>query len=281
MANTLLHVLLLGAVAAVALAASRVELEPDWQVDLVPAGWTNVDEPAHADAVRVTIVLKEENVPELLTLVDKTSDPHSPTYGQHLSIEELQKLVYVHPSHRAAVRTWLLNENASIINDDPLVGFIVAEFMLADLERAFAVKMVPFVHTSGQRFLRSSSKYTVPATIADAIDLVDGFTRFPNRNSKILPTAQKQHGNFNITPAVIKEMYHVTEPPRTGKNLQSIVSFLKQYYVPEDLAQFQKQNGLKDQPVAKTIGENDASAPGVEAQVTTESFLSADQSLQF
>jgi tripeptidyl-peptidase-1 len=135
------------AVMACAVAGSRVELEPDWQVDSIADGWTKSSAAAVASGpIRVTLALKEDNVPALLALLDKTSDPLSASYGKHLSLEELRSLVYVRPSRRAAVRKWLLGENARIIADDQHVGFIVAELEVKDAERAFGVKLIPFAH---------------------------------------------------------------------------------------------------------------------------------------
>ena len=51
---------------------------------------------------------------------------------------------------------------------------------------------------------------------------------------------------------------------------QAVVSFLKQYWSPHDLALFQRANGLPDHPVDRLIGPNDASMPGVEASLDVQ-----------
>ena len=49
-----------------------------------------------------------------------------------------------------------------------------------------------------------------------------------------------------------------------------MASFLKQYYSPADLAQFQTQNALPSAPVGQLWGHNNASLPGIEASLDVQ-----------
>jgi len=73
--------------------------------------------------------------------------------------------------------------------------------------------------------------------------------------------------------------YNITVPPTNNKNLQAVVSFLGQYYNPSDLASFQKFFQLPPNKIAKTLGPNDPSKPGVEASLDVDYFTGISKTI--
>jgi tripeptidyl-peptidase-1 len=57
---------------------------------------------------------------------------------------------------------------------------------------------------------------------------------------------------------------------RAGIVRKAVVSFLGQYYSPQDLQQFQKQYGTPVLPIERTFGPNDPANPGVEASLDVQ-----------
>eukprot|EP01137_Pigoraptor_chileana_P003810 Opistho-2@44547 len=78
----------------------------------------------------------------------------------------------------------------------------------------------------------------------------------------------------NVTPALIRKKYGINVEVRPDtKNIQAIASFLDQYYTPSDLSTFLKANNMSDTPVARVIGPNDPSNPGVEASLDIDFIM--------
>lgn len=71
-------------------------------------------------------------------------------------------------------------------------------------------------------------------------------------------------------PKSIRDLYNISVQPPNPKNLQAVVSFLGQFYSPDDLAQFQTQFSLPTLPIEKTLGDNDPSNPGTEASLDVQ-----------
>lgn len=62
---------------------------------------------------------------------------------------------------------------------------------------------------------------------------------------------------FSLTPATLRNLYSLpsfTNIPRTN-NSQGVAAFNNESFLPSDLAQFQKMNGLPSHPVASTHGD--------------------------
>jgi subtilase family serine protease len=51
------------------------------------------------------------------------------------------------------------------------------------------------------------------------------------------------------------------------------ISFIRQYFSPKDLAQFQKQFKLPERPIDKVVGKNVEAFPGAEASLDVEASV--------
>jgi tripeptidyl-peptidase-1 len=72
-----------------------------------PHGWTRLGRAPGMHVLQLRIALPQPRVPELEWHLAEISDPSHPRYGEHLSKEEVEKLVAPHPSSVDAVRAWL------------------------------------------------------------------------------------------------------------------------------------------------------------------------------
>jgi len=122
--------------------------------------------------------------------------------------------------------------------------------------------------------MRCLADYSVPAYIAPFVDLVAGVIRFPNYGNGPLKATLETFGGADAgvptTPTMIRKLYNIDIPKAPASNLQAVVSFLGQYYSPDDLQRFQKLFGTPVQPIAQTHGPNNATQPGVEASLDVQ-----------
>jgi len=273
--------------------ASGVHLEPATpESDVsVPNGWRVARAATSSRLLNLTVALHQDGTQTLQDTLLDISDPTSDHYGEWLSPADVQEMVYVPASRHRAVVGWLESNRGVVFPAISSQSYLTVQFSVADAERAFEVKLAEFEHIgTGSSVLRcapGSAAYSVPPALASSIDLIDGLTgRLPLfsrrlREKQLLTNSDDSSSTggaprlFNVTPAWIKKRYGVVDSdiPRTGTNLQSVASFLGQYYVPSDLEQFQTQNSLASAPVKKTIGPNNASKPGIEAQLDVQFLL--------
>lgn len=229
--------------------------------------------------VKVIIGLKQTNRDWLETTLHEVSDPSSSKYGQYMSLEEITKMVHGHPDSVAE-----LNQVFGYHGIQPDYtlgrGFAVVQLPVGVAERIFAAKFYKFQHkvVKGATLLRSLS-YSLPVSLVPHVSFVSGIAgNFPkllknrppgSRNSS--PRGSVSNDTGDITPSVIEKSYNISGYISTnGSNSQAVASFLGQYFSPEDLKDFQKENEIPPNPVSKVIGTNDQSNQGIEANLDVQ-----------
>ncbi|KFO10110.1 Tripeptidyl-peptidase 1, partial [Balearica regulorum gibbericeps] len=70
-------------------------------------GWTHTGRVNPGHEVQLTFALRQRGTGRLARLVDAVSDPHSPRYGQYLSLEQVRDLVQPSPATLVSVLKWL------------------------------------------------------------------------------------------------------------------------------------------------------------------------------
>eukprot|EP00936_MAST-01D_sp_MAST-1D-sp1_P002321 g2321.t1 len=255
--------------------------------------------PNPKDEIVVTVALKQEGIPAMLQALTAASDPTNPHYGQHWSVAQMNERVFAPALAHRRVVAWLTDSGAAVLSTSPNRALIDARFQIATAERAFGLRLRRFVHRhTGATCIRAARvpgqrpAYTLPRAVAALVDVVDGLTDLPpgaarewaqlgepggvlHSEAAAAATGSSSSGKFKVTPASLKARYGVDDGavPRSAANLQAVVSFLGQYFSPEDLAAFQDQNGLQRAPVSRVVGPQNGSNPGVEAELDVQ-FLS-------
>eukprot|EP00937_MAST-01D_sp_MAST-1D-sp2_P003047 g3047.t1 len=222
----------------------------------------------------------------MLRALDAVSDPASPSYGQHWTAAQMRARVFAPADAHRRVVEWLEASGADVRGSAPNRALIDATLAVADAERAFGVRLGGFVHArTGAHAIRTvravgaagaaGAAYSLPSAVASLIDVVDGLARFPPVGAGSEPPAAAAAAPkpaFKVTPASLKARYGVrdAEVPRSPANTQAVASFLGQFFSPADLAQFQRDNGLEPAPVARVVGPQNGSKPGIEAELDVQ-----------
>lgn len=115
---------------------------------------------------------------------------------------------------------------------------------------------------SGATSIAAVDPLSLPVDTAQHVAFVGGLDRIDPPRRFTAEGYQARDGVVNasdpayvITPAVIRDLYSLpAETVPSAGALQGIAAFSNESFLPSDLATFQIANGLKPQPVTKTIG---------------------------
>eukprot|EP01100_Stratorugosa_tubuloviscum_P011258 TRINITY_DN4_c0_g1_i3.p1 TRINITY_DN4_c0_g1~~TRINITY_DN4_c0_g1_i3.p1 ORF type:complete len:587 (-),score=294.74 TRINITY_DN4_c0_g1_i3:128-1846(-) len=270
----------------------RLEFEKDAPI---PIGWTISNRnPNPNTLITLTLALKQSNKEKLEEIFWQVSDPNSEFYGKFLSHSEAMNLIRPSIETRTIVKQWLINNHISIDNNaqnyKETIGndFIIIKLKLIEAENLLACKFNEYTHiTTGNKLLRTIG-YSVPISIAEALDFIGGTIRFPRFKKATIIQQQLNNNNNNndddqivgskaikVEPSIIKSRYNISaqDVGKATNNNQAVHQFLEQYYSPSDLSKFFKEFNLPDNAVDVLIGPNDASKPGAEASLDIEYIM--------
>lgn len=249
--------------AAAAVSARVLDSVPD-----VPKGWTKASAALPTDKLALKIGLKQQHAAALEQAVLAVSSPGHPSYGKHLTREELRS--YVAPAEQsvADVTAWLAKYGISPAVDNDWMT------ISTDVKTANAMLDAEFgwyeYEKGGGLKLRTLS-YGVPDDIARHVDLIQPTTRFGQLGSKrstifelvILdddeeeeedddvaaiktsvaasPAAAAVACTTTVTPQCLKAQYNIGYTPETEGNLIAFASYLEEYARYADLERFTGQ----------------------------------------
>lgn len=234
--------------------------------------------------VILTVALKVQEGPraQLEKTFFEVSDPKHEKYGQHLSIDEITKLLAVPQSQVDAVSAYFKWAGATSMKAAPNKDMITVTMPAASVEKALKTKLGFFVHSerSNVRIVRASTTYHLPAEIDEHVNLVGELLQFPRLRLKSL-TSLKGTGSWPnacsasgckglVTPAVLAERYKLPGQNFTNAagNSMAVAEFQGQYYKDADLASF-STSCHQNVKVDKVIGGDQQSA-GIEAELDIE-----------
>eukprot|EP00037_Helgoeca_nana_P008987 m.79222 g.79222 ORF g.79222 m.79222 type:complete len:547 (-) comp19276_c0_seq1:259-1899(-) len=202
------------------------------------------------------------------------STPGTPSYGEHLSFDELNELVRVPENVAAAATAWC-----------DVHGFACAFVGTGDILRVTGsaveigsvlnVELESFEHpTSGARIVRTRGVVYPSAEMSEWADCLMGLNTFPTLTRAANPTTNAAPA---ITPALLKgeTLYNITDVASAdSKSSMAVAEFQGQGFLPADLAQFESKFGLPSQPVRKVAGDpsGDKSA-GTEAELDIQYII--------
>ena len=146
--------------------------------------------------------------------------------------------------------------------------FAVAKMPVHAAELLFQTELHHFQHTHNDRWNTIRSyHFTLPASLHGHVDFVAGISEVSHQN--YFTTKSKISAVDNcVNPTLINKVYNISDYNSSSPtNSQAVASFLKQFFSPRDLSEFQTNFSLPAKPIAKVLGYNNESNPGLEAQL--------------
>ncbi|KAL8899264.1 MAG: hypothetical protein Q9207_006285 [Kuettlingeria erythrocarpa] len=132
---------------AVAAPSSSSELAPLESLSAIPQGWRQGKSPSASHRLRFRIALKQENAFQFEQHVLAISTPDDPKYGQHMSREELKKMLQPSSDASSAILGWLHAEgvpSSDIEDTGDWINFYVSAI---EAERIMDTKFYFYTNT--------------------------------------------------------------------------------------------------------------------------------------
>jgi tripeptidyl-peptidase-1 len=210
------------------------------------------------------------------------SDPSSPKYGRHLTFDEINDLVAPRPESITAVKFFLARHGVDLnrVTESPNSDFISVTVDIALAESLLDTKYYEYVHTDGHWIVRVGESYSLPAEVAEHIDLVGPTIRFPGTLRPKIVTSTGTGTAGPVTPDFLRTLYNVPkgEATVTKNNSVAVTAFLGQFYDNKDLQSFfTKYDNSSAGRTATLIGPNNETSPGTEAQLDIEYVMAMAQ----
>merc|ERR1719261_603812 len=216
--------------------------------------------------------LRRNNLDKMQQKFEESSTPGGKGYLQHLSWKEMGDMVRPSDEAIGAVVGMLAKSGASGIQVAPHGDYIKASVPMHELEKLTSGSFQMFVQkATGLRLPRMAGGVSLPASVAKHVETFTGAHGFPLDASPALVNAS---ADGDVTPTVINKAYGIDQRTvkKSGKtNIQAIGQFQGQYVSPTDLSKFCKQyDATADCSIAKFIGKNTGSEPGIESMLDVE-----------
>ena len=219
-----------------------------------PSGWSVAGDPSLDQAVHLKIALKQQSVAAFEQKLLSISDPSHADYGKHMKSQDVKDLLSPTGATIQTVTRWLQEDGVAFTVNNDWID------LTTNVQEANDLLNTTFQWWKDERTdtvsLRTLS-YSVPADVANEIDLIQPTTRFGGPQAmrstihsfkRLKPGKKGVQGpvnatcNSTITPSCLLGLYnvHYKADPNSGSRL-GYVSFLEQYTRYSDLALFQSQ----------------------------------------
>ncbi|KAJ6593294.1 peptidase S8/S53 domain-containing protein [Mycena capillaripes] len=183
----------------------------------VPLGWAELKDAQLSPTRGLTLRfgLAQHDFPQLESLLRNISDPSHPSYGNHLSKEQVHALSKPSNGTLELVEGWLATHNSSSVKWSSSHDSVTATIPISSAESMLSTRFGVFKHLkSGQRAIRTLN-YSLPDAMLPHIDFVHPTTAFfnPARHSmNKLSSDEDGTSQSDFTSCV-----NVTDPPCVRK----------------------------------------------------------------
>ncbi|KAH6612858.1 tripeptidyl-peptidase-like protein [Chaetomium sp. MPI-SDFR-AT-0129] len=201
--------------APLAQAASSVILE---ETKAIPSGWTFLGNANASDTLTLFVALHEPGIDALKSKLHARQQPGHPSFGKHLSREEVNEHREPSESIRRKVSTWLKSGGVQEIQDQgSLLSF---EATAKTVKTLFQADLGYYRHEdSGRPPVLRARSYSLPASLRESISFVHPLASFmpprvgkSERESGQSTATTQQQGNA----AVLKAATAGDEPEETS-----------------------------------------------------------------
>ncbi len=222
------------------------------------------------EMIQVTLALKQVNTEWLDVMLATVSDPASPEYGHHMSLEEIVRHVHGDPTGVRKIRELFQQydiEPRFTIGE----GFAVIDLPVSIAEKVFAAQLYHYQHlTKTDLVTVRTPTYELPSIIQPYIDFACCIDQFPSANT-VGVVRSYNTSRLGVSPSSIRSDYEINDYTASNSNTtQAIASFLKQYFSVSDLKKFQDKFDIPSNPIAKVIGKNKEILAGTEASLDVQ-----------
>ena len=234
--------------------------------------WIRLEKAGGDYPIEVTFALPQTNKEWLESKLWLVSDPFSKEYGNYMNFDEIAKHVHGKEDSVKAIEDALTSNGVDVTTIRYTIGkdFAIVKIPVHIAEKLFSADFYHF--TDGTLRVVKSLDYTIPPSLIEHVDFVSGISEFPRPNKvKVTKSGGSKRGVGDVNPKFLNSEYNLSDYSATNaQNSQAVAGFLKQYFSPSDLEDFQKAYGVPVKAITKVVGENIAERQGVEADLDVQ-----------
>ncbi|KIP07558.1 hypothetical protein PHLGIDRAFT_70854 [Phlebiopsis gigantea 11061_1 CR5-6] len=219
-------------------------------VENAPAGFVRSGAADADKELSLRIALVQSNTEGLIDALYSVSTPDSPSYGEHLSKEEVEKFVVPSAATSEAVNAWLKESGLTASTISPAGDWLTVSVPVGKANELFDADFAVYTHSdTGKQVIRTLS-YSIPAELSGHLDFVHPTISFSNPYSprpviSIPSTAEPSTeplatcSSNGVTPACVESLYGIPKTLATTKsNGLAVSGFIEQYANQADLKTF-------------------------------------------
>ncbi|UJO13809.1 Tripeptidyl-peptidase SED2 [Fulvia fulva] len=151
----------------------------------VPKAWTKVGEASKSDMVHLQIGLKQQNEGVVEEHLLQVSDPSHSRYGQHLTADEIKKIITPSDETQDLVKAWLDEHGISNGVHSPSKDFIHVVLPIGKVEHLLDTAYSTYQHEDGETISRAA-EWSLPKHLHEHIDVIQPTTSFFRAKPQII-----------------------------------------------------------------------------------------------
>ena len=214
----------------------------------VPKEFTRESDASPAHLIRLQVGLRQSRFDELERQLDETSDPDHHRYGQHLTADEVNKLVRPDDHALAQVHEWL-GEHVDVekIKYSRAKDFLSVIIPVSKIEKMLGTKYGVYRHDDGSRLVRAP-EWKLPQHLHEHITTIQPTTSFlrtvPQAKTWVgvdsedlqmvdyqrvdKPTVDQVCNTSAVTPLCLRTLYGTVnyDPQVPGDNQVGLANYL-------------------------------------------------------
>ncbi|KAI0391758.1 tripeptidyl-peptidase 1 precursor [Xylariaceae sp. FL0594] len=241
----------------------------------VPRHWTKVRRAPADHVMQIQIGLKQSNFDELEKQLYEVSDPSHPKYGQHLSAEDVEKLVKPTKETSDLVHEWLESNGVKPTSYSAAGDWITVKLPISQIEQLLDTEYHVFEHKDGAKVARAPT-WSLPNHLHDHIDTIqptNSFFRARTHSSEAFTDKSNlfdpslSHGYptgspigavcnaSSVTPQCFETLYKTKgyKPRAAGRNKIGFTNYLGEHPIRSDGELFVKKYRPSEYPIAHTF----------------------------
>ena len=212
-------------------------------------------------------VVQQQNMGELTRILHDVSDPASPNYGQHMSVEQVSAMT-MNSAARDAIVDYL-NTNGAAVTYEILSGdLITAVAPVSVWEKILDTKFYTFHQLQPEGDIQEivgAETYSIPRVLDSHLTSVLNVIEMPYRTTQRSRTRVQPRSKSSfrtqetdppgyLRPQEIRAYYNMSNAFGSALSTQAAVGFAENYFSPKSLAYFQQFISFQTLQPALTIG---------------------------
>jgi len=223
-------------------ADSKQHLRDDWFLatsHLSDMALSHPSRPTH----ELLFCVKQNNLPELKSLLESVSDPSSPRFQQYLSFSQVGDILNNTQGVEQVV-DWLTAAGANVTSVTSRGEYISASAPLALWSQLLDTEFYTMQHIQSSHRISRCNAYSLPHSIAQHVQSVAHTTQLPPRH-QAPRLRQAATGTPSVNLAVLRKAYNLgADSASQTHGSQAVFESVDQNYSPEDLSTFAKREGF-------------------------------------